>query len=156
MPSGSGNWPAFWALGTNISSVSWPLSGEIDIVEGIGDRPNQTTSAAHYSTTSSSCCHTYDAGSFTASTSYASEYHLYALAWTQDKMSFLVDGQIFFEVTKSSIRSSFWPFNAPVFLILNNAVGSFGGSWATLNESTTSIDWVRVYQLNGQGEVFNN
>ena len=71
-------------------------------------------------------------------------------------MSFLVDGQIFFEVTKTSIRSSFWPFDAPVFLILNNAVGSFGGSWATLNESTTSIDWVRVYQLNGQGEVFNN
>jgi beta-glucanase (GH16 family) len=156
MPSGSGNWPAFWALGTNISSVSWPLSGEIDIVEGIGDRPNKTTAAVHYSTTSSNCCHTYDVGSFNATTSYANDYHLYALAWTADKLSFLVDGQIFFELTKAEIRSTSWPFNAPVFLILNNAVGSFGGSWATLNESTMSIDWVRVYQLNGQGEVFNN
>jgi beta-glucanase (GH16 family) len=157
MPAGSGNWPAFWALGTNISSVGWPVSGEIDIAEAGGDQPNRATSAAHYSTTFSGCCdnHLYDAGSFVSPTSYADGYHLYALAWTQDKLTFLVDGKSFFEVTKSSIQSQYWPFNAPVFLILNNAVGSFGGSWDNLNSSTMSIDWVRVYELNGQGKVFN-
>ncbi|RME53004.1 MAG: glycosyl hydrolase family protein, partial [Caldilineae bacterium] len=29
----SGLWPAFWALGTNITDVGWPQSGEIDIME---------------------------------------------------------------------------------------------------------------------------
>ena len=28
---GSGLWPAFWMLGTNIDQVNWPQSGEIDI-----------------------------------------------------------------------------------------------------------------------------
>jgi hypothetical protein len=47
-----------------------------------------------------------------------------------------------------------WVFNEKFFLILNNAVGSFGGSWTNLQSSTMSIDWVRSYQLNGYGEVF--
>src|SRR4051812_34491389 len=34
-PSGQGLWPAFWMLGTNITSVPWPGCGEIDIMEHI-------------------------------------------------------------------------------------------------------------------------
>ena len=33
LPSGDGLWPAFWTLGNNISTVSWPACGEIDIFE---------------------------------------------------------------------------------------------------------------------------
>ena len=35
MPVGQGMWPAFWMLGNNISTVSWPTCGEIDIMEHI-------------------------------------------------------------------------------------------------------------------------
>ena len=32
-PAGQGIWPAFWTLGSNMDSVGWPDSGEIDIME---------------------------------------------------------------------------------------------------------------------------
>ena len=36
MPYGQGIWPAFWLLGSNIDTVSWPTCGEMDIMENIG------------------------------------------------------------------------------------------------------------------------
>ena len=38
-PIGQGIWPAFWLLGANITTVSWPRSGEIDIFEYRGQEP---------------------------------------------------------------------------------------------------------------------
>ncbi len=35
IPEGNATWPAFWSFGPN-----WPYSGEIDIVEGRNDQPN--------------------------------------------------------------------------------------------------------------------
>ncbi len=39
LPLGKGLWPAFWMLGSNIDSVGWPKSGEIDILEYVGKEP---------------------------------------------------------------------------------------------------------------------
>jgi beta-glucanase (GH16 family) len=36
MPEGQGMWPALWMLGKNITDVSWPSCGEIDIMEMVG------------------------------------------------------------------------------------------------------------------------
>src|SRR5262245_38429361 len=33
VPAGQGIWPAFWMLGEDISAVSWPSCGEVDIME---------------------------------------------------------------------------------------------------------------------------
>ena len=97
----------------------------------------------------------YEAGENISPTNYSDGFHLYALAWTPNHIQLLVDGQVLLDETPSTIRSTNWVYNAPFFLILNNAVGLFGGSWATLNNSTMTIDYVRAYQLNGFGEVFN-
>jgi len=35
LPVGAGIWPAFWALGTDISTVGWPTSGETDFMENV-------------------------------------------------------------------------------------------------------------------------
>src|ERR1039457_2371319 len=39
IPRGQGMWPAFWMLGTNITTAGWPACGEIGIMENIGKEP---------------------------------------------------------------------------------------------------------------------
>src|SRR6202162_3293967 len=43
LPFGKGVWPAFWMLGENISSVSWPTCGEVDIMENFGTFHNNAS-----------------------------------------------------------------------------------------------------------------
>ena len=158
MPAGSGNWPAFWMLGDNINQVGWPYSGEMDIVEIHSDRPSITTSATHFSATDTpnTCCDNhrfvFDEVNF-GRVNVSSDFHTYAIAWLPNSISYYFDGQLVGSATPSRVSGK-WVFNEKFFLILNNAVGSFGGSWANLQSSTMSIDWVRSYQLNGYGEVF--
>ena len=157
MPAGSGNWPAFWMLGDNINQVGWPYSGEMDIVEIHSDRPTITTSATHFSVTDtpSTCCSNarfvYD--EVEVGVNVSSDYHTYAISWLPNSISYYFDGRLVGNTTPSRVSGK-WAFNEKFFLILNNAVGSFGGSWANLQSSTMSIDWVRSYQVNGYGEVF--
>ena len=157
MPVGGRNWPAFWALGENITSVSWPQSGEIDIAEQGGDRPTRNSGAIHYSTTGvpNDCCgnHTYDYGEHFG-VDYSAAFHTYGMAWTANRIDLLVDGQVFRSFTSANIRSQFWSFNQPFFLILNNATGDFGGAWTGWTQSQMQIDYVRAWKLDGQGEVF--
>ena len=157
MPVGSGNWPAFWMLGDNINQVGWPYSGEMDIVEIHSDRPTLTTAATHFSATDtpSTCCGNarFVFDEVPVGVDVTSEFHTYAIAWLPNSISYYFDGRLVGTTTPSRVGGK-WVFNEKFFLILNNAVGSFGGSWANLQSSTMSIDWVRSYQLNGQGEVF--
>ena len=157
MPAGGRNWPAFWMLGENITSVSWPLSGEIDIAEQGGNTPNRNSGAIHYSTNGvpNDCCgnHTYDYGSYNGS-NYSADFHTYAMSWAPNRIELLVDGVIFKTFTNASISSRFWSFNNPFFLIINNATGDFGGAWTNWAQSQMTIDYVRVWQLDSQGEVF--
>jgi hypothetical protein len=157
MPVGSGNWPAFWMLGENINQVGWPYSGEMDIVEIHSDRPTLTTSATHFSATDTpnTCCGNarFVFDEVTVGVDVSSDYHTYAIAWLPNSISYYFDGRLVGSTTPSRVSGK-WVFNEKFFLILNNAVGSFGGSWANLQSSTMSIDWVRSYQLNGYGEVF--
>ena len=157
MPAGSGNWPAFWMLGDNINQVGWPYSGEMDIVEIHSDRPTLTTSATHFSVTDTpnTCCdnHRFVFDEVQVGVDVSSDFHTYAIAWLPNSISYYFDGRLVGNTTPSRVSGK-WAFNDKFFLILNNAVGSFGGSWASLQSSTMKIDWVRSYQLNGFGEVF--
>jgi beta-glucanase (GH16 family) len=158
-PVGSGNWPAFWMLGSNITSIGWPNSGEIDIAEGFGNAKTKTSSAVHYSTTGSGCCdnHLYDYIKYDIGQDYSADFHTYGVAWLPNEISFYVDRKLTFRTSSSTIRSKFWPFNTPNFLILNNAVtygNGFGGAWNGWQSSEMLIDYVRHYELDGQGKVF--
>jgi len=48
LPKGQGFGPALWMLGENIDEVGWPACGEIDIMEHVGHKENETSAAIHW------------------------------------------------------------------------------------------------------------
>jgi beta-glucanase (GH16 family) len=157
MPQGQGNWPAFWMLGEDITSVSWPRSGEMDIAEQGGHLPKRNSAALHYPDSGGG--HFYKFGETIKSYNFYEDYHTFGLAWTPDQMTLYVDRVAFWTVTKNTIDGMVWPGNKPYFLILNNAIGpiggGFGGLWGDWTTSKTYIDYVRVYKVDDYGTVYN-
>ena len=161
MPAGSGNHPAFWMLGDNINQVGWPTTGEMDITEIHSNVPNETTAAINYSTyfAPNVCClanHRYEVAELDLGSDVSQGYHLYALAWLPDSISYYADNKLVYKISRKDFEAlpGYWSFDKNFFIILNNAVSeSFSGSSANLQSSTMSIDWVRSYQVNGFGQV---
>lgn len=149
LPSGGGTWPAFWMLGTNITTVPWPLSGEIDIMEAAGNEPYKVSGTAHSANGQGE--HIWNGGYTYTSKLTASEYHTFGVAWQPDRIDWLLDGKRYYTLQKKDVGSGVWPFNDPFYIIVNTAMGGgFGGlvSW-DLKSATTSVDWIRAY-ANGQ------
>ncbi len=160
LPIGPGLWPAFWALGTNITSVGWPTSGEMDFMENVpasaGLGPTVIKSTLHGGVSSSSCyCGGNGLGqSYTFPSGDVTGFHTYGAIWSPNMVQFYVDDptNIFFVRTASDVPNGFtWDFNHPFFLLLNLAVGGTG-SWPGPPDNTTPtpammlVDYVRVYQ----------
>lgn len=138
LPTGPGLWPAFWALGTNISSVGWPTSGEIDFMENVPSPPSnlgptKIASTIHGGASPSNC---YCGGNglsgiFTLTNSDVTSFHIYGGIWSPYMVQFYVDSpsNVFEVRTANDIPSSqVWDFNHPFYLLLNLAVGGTG-SW---------------------------
>ncbi|QOD60885.1 glycoside hydrolase family 16 protein [Polaribacter haliotis] len=144
LPSTKGTWPALWTLGSNINSVSWPNCGEIDIMEHIGNELGRVQSATH---TPSSFANTQNKGA-TFSNSTSTAFHIYELRWTEEKLEFLFDGELYYTYNPSVKNSSTWPFNSSQFLIMNVAIGgTLGGNIdASFTEDVMEIDYIKVYQ----------
>jgi len=148
IPRGQGIWPAFWMLGTNISSVGWPACGEIDILENIGREPTVVHGTVHgpgYSAGAS----VGGAYSLPNNPPFADDFHVYAVEWTTNRIKWFVDGAQFFSVNPASLPAgATWVFSQPQFLLLNLAVG---GNWPGNPDGTTTfpqrmlVDYVRVY-----------
>ena len=143
LPFGEGTWPAIWMLGSNISTVSWPACGEIDIMEHWGHNQNVVQSAMH---TPSSNGNTINHGAQTIN-DVSTAFHVYTVEWDDQEIVFAVDGKVHYTYKPASKNSDNWPFTANQFIILNVAMG---GSWFTIDPnfetSTMEIDYVRVYQ----------
>ena len=155
MPTGGGNWPAFWALGDAMSEVSWPRAGEIDIAEQGGNLPMRNSAALHFPVTEFGGGHRYIWGESLNKANYQTGFHTYGLAWLPGRLEFYVDRQLFWTATPSNVQG-YWPYDKPFFLIFNNAVqgsAGFGGNYSGWAESRTEIDYVHAWQLNGQGSV---
>ena len=109
-------WPAFWALGTG----DWPNTGEMDIMENVGD-PAWINFALHgpgYSASRALVSRHYFQGSDIA------QWHVYALDWTSDALVFSVDGQPAYRVSRATVEQhGRWSFDTAKFLVVNQAVG---------------------------------
>jgi beta-glucanase (GH16 family) len=146
IPYGQGLWPAFWLLGDNIDSVSWPACGETDIMENIGKEPTMVHGTLHAPGVSGM------SGTYTLSGGgkMADAFHVYAIEWDSAAISFFEDDQLYTTQAKASMPAGgTWAFDHPFFILLNVAVG---GNWPGSPDATTTfpqtmkVDWVRVYK----------
>lgn len=162
LPESQGMWPAFWMLGNNITTVSWPGCGELDIMEHIdGSNPPFSVGQAppgfdwiagsvHGGTTAS---HSDGTQQYHPSGFSAADWHTYGMIWTKGEIQFYVDSPsnvyATFKSTDAAWTSNPWPFDVgPQFIILNLAVG---GDWPGNPDATTvfpsdmTVDYVRIY-----------
>lgn len=148
----SGAFPAFWTIGTcayyptgeNIHGVQkskgtqWAQNGEIDMFEGRGTK-SEIAQGGWYNQDDGKGNQTIIFGTKNID---ASQYHVYAVEWTESTMISYIDGVETGRTDISNIES----WHRPMYIILNTAVGSTGGYPA---DDCTSIkmevDWVRVY-----------
>ena len=145
VPSGGGMWPAFWALGNDIETNSWPNCGEIDIVEYVGKNPGQIFTSVH---TPSSYGNTVNS-MITNVPNVEDDFHKYAVDWNQNFIDFFFDDIRVYTYSVQTKNQNTWPFNKPFFLIINLAIGgNFGGPVASdlMFPREFIIDYVRVYQ----------
>ncbi|PIV16977.1 MAG: hypothetical protein COS42_07215 [Flavobacteriales bacterium CG03_land_8_20_14_0_80_35_15] len=144
LPAGGGTWPAIWMLGSNITSVGWPASGEIDIMEHIGNDLGKIHGSIHTPSSFGATQNTATKMISDASTAF----HIYGLQWTSEKIDFMIDNVVFYTYNPATKNNNNWPFDANQFIILNVAMGgNFGGSIdPNFTQATMEIDYVRVYQ----------
>lgn len=153
---GAGLWPAWWLLGNG----AWPETGEIDIMEYIGE--NDWASAAVHGPGYSGETPFVNRHYFPDKRDIT-HWHVYAVDWTEDALVFKYDGVPMFRVTRSMVEHyGKWTFDNKEFLVLNFALGGgypakingiktpyFGLPAATVeaikkNQCKLMVDWVKV------------
>ncbi|MCA0909722.1 family 16 glycosylhydrolase [Qipengyuania gaetbuli] len=157
MPDAEGVWPAFWLLGNG----KWPDTGEIDIMEYVGEK-DWIGVALH-------------GPGYSGETPLVNKYffpegidvtdwHNYAVEWSEDRIEFLIDDRVIYRVTRPMVENyGKWRFDNPKYLILNFAMGGaypfktngikepYNGVPAETVEKVKTgevamlVDWVRVW-----------
>jgi len=149
LPEGRGLWPALWMLGTKISSVGWPASGEIDIMELIGSQPGRVFGTVHYGTSFSTRQFTGRSATLPSGAEFSEEFHVFSLVWAENKIEWYVDDELYFEFDQNGVGAQPYPFNDRFFFIFNVAVG---GDFPGSPDATTNfpqrmiVDYVRVFK----------
>lgn len=147
LPFGQGIWPAFWMLGENISEVSWPACGEIDIMEMVGGQGRENTVHGTVFWDHNGSNADYGQPYTLPSGIFADTFHLFSVEWTPQTIRWFVDGIQFnvIDITPAPLSE----FHNDFFVILNVAVG---GNWpgspdaSTLFPQQMEVDYVRMYK----------
>lgn len=147
MPIGQGYWPAIWMLSSERRYGGWPCSGEIDIMEYLGNNPFEILSTIHFGTSYWKFISNYfrEPGF-----NFAEDFHTFTLVWDESCMRFFVDNQqVGDPFSPSSTLPQTYPFQEKFHLIMNVAVGgNLPGdpTPATVFPQSMEVDYVRVYK----------
>jgi len=145
MPVGHGLLPAFWMLPNDYDN--WPVHGEIDIVELIGQEVGTIHGTVHYG--EDAINEKEASGIYSTPNGLNSGFHIYKVVWTPEDINFYYDSINYFTANSSNVNP--WVFEGNKFYMgLNLAIG---GDWAGPPNNDTNlpqemlVDYVRVYQL---------
>lgn len=157
-----GIWPAFWMLPVDLKYGTWPLSGEIDILEARGREPNLADGTVHFGKPYPN--NENSGGVFDFNTSKynqdsdISDYHIYAVEWEPGEIRWYVDDELYFKESNWYCQSfdnpeKFRypaPFDQNFYIILNLAIGGmFDNDLKPADDKMPAemkVDYVRVYK----------
>lgn len=153
LPKGDWLWPAIWMLPSNEQYGTWPVSGEIDIMESRGNGPNYSPggydsygSTLHWGNDWQHDFFTRTHATKTG-TDLSADFHVYGLIWNKTYIRTYLDKEsnvvLSFPITQSfwsqtGLQSPPWdnpwvgrgnnaPFDQEFYLIMNLACGGTGG-----------------------------
>ncbi|HVZ99725.1 MAG TPA: glycoside hydrolase family 16 protein [Caulobacterales bacterium] len=143
-----GSWPAIWLLA---NSGGWPDGGEIDIMEHVGRQPGVIHGTVHTASYNHRDQTQRTAQKEIADLCADGQFHLYQTTWTRDRITIGVDNRNYYQFSRDAEGGhGAWPFDAPEFLILNLAIGGWGGDTDQIKPEDfpqrMEVDYVRVYQ----------
>jgi beta-glucanase (GH16 family) len=151
LPSTKGIWPAFWMLPTHNVYGTWPLSGEIDVVESVNDA-DEIYGTIHYGAPH----HTHKGSPYKRSVDgtphdFSTAFHTYAVEWEPTEMRWYIDGELYSTQNDWATSGAAYPapFDQEFHLLVNVAVG---GNWPGPTDDTSvfpqtmEVDYIRVYQ----------
>lgn len=145
---GKGLWPAIWMLGSD-GSMGWPGMGEIDVMEHVGWDEGAIHGTIHTK------AYNHVIGTQKGATTHVADvctaFHTYQLDWTPDRILIGVDGHAYMRFDNDHAGNhDTWPFASPQYLLLNVAVGGWGGQQGGVDAaafpSRMQVDYVRVWQ----------
>ncbi|BAV06902.1 beta-glucanase precursor [Filimonas lacunae] len=146
LPRARGSWPAIWLMPTTSAYGDWPKSGELDVMEHVGNNFGTVLSTVHTQNNN------WMNGSHTSASKVLanvdSVFHVYAMEWNEDSIRFTYDGVKCYTYVNPKTDWKDWPFDQKFHIILNVAIG--GGMGGAITEAdwpdSMLVDYVRVYQ----------
>jgi beta-glucanase (GH16 family) len=150
LPVQQGVWPAIWMLPTDWVYGTWPQSGEIDIMEIIGQKPSTTHGTIHFG-------QPWPKNRWIGETKvlskgdFSEEFHVFSVEWEENQIRWYLDDTLFCKRVPADLTPERWPFDQKFHMILNLAIG---GEWPGPPDENTKfpkymyVDYVRVYQKN--------
>lgn len=150
LPVGKGIWPAFWMLGANIDDASWPLCGEVDIIEAVNDE--SVVYGTHHWEHEGQHAEYGNSTKEYYGTSYPmdiTEFHIYKTVWNEKSIAMYVDDFKYQEIGIEDASGDMGTFHKNFFFILNVAVG---GQWPGYEIDNAQfpnemvVDYIRVYK----------
>lgn len=148
LPKGKGIWPALWLLGNNHSTIGWPASGEVDIMELLGHEPGTIYATMHWGPAGASVSQKIGGKFSIAGADFSKQFHVFSFEWDEKIMKWYVDNVAYF-TSSADVVTGTYPFDNRFFILMNIAVG---GKWPGYPDEKNIfpqrmyIDYVRVYQ----------
>ena len=146
LPEGNGLLPAIWLLPCEDIYNDRLKNGEFDLVEMLGNDPEEIYGVAHYYINKQ----TKSYKRYGDGTDYSEDFHIYSIEWDSQKIEWLVDDKVYLTFNfNNTFDENYKPFNQYFYLIINLAIG---GDWPgddlskTTFPSLLEIDYVRYYE----------
>ena len=165
LPKGAGAFPAFWTLGNDFTldglvasdqGVGWPMCGEIDIMELIGENPDMpgTSDRTVHGTIHNGLTEDGDKAQTNTYTlpndeTFNNDFHTFSIVWNPDTIQWYVDDNLYSTVYITDLDY----FQKPHYLLLNLAAG---GAWPGFPNDQTQfpmdfeIDYISYSQTKEQ------